>query len=468
LFDNFSAVNTNAHTNWEQETRNRIKIPQTLRRLLFYSFSSFVEVRMNIVSSVQVAIFIALVGLCAAGETAQAQTTAAGTANLVRYRQMFTLAPGEGLDFRADTVALSGAAVPAVHFASDGRVIVAGSGMGGRLFTATSNNGTSYTRLTATNGLSSINDGSVIYLPDGRFRYMVQETSPTNTMTKPRLRIASFISTDGLLWTKESGVRYQPGIADDSVSGVPYCLQVQDSVWRLYYAGDLFGNTAKTMTPAPGFNGVRTAISRDWGVTWTAEITKNISREADIDPHVVYLSNGKFRMYVRSARSSGIIAMDGDSPTSFDTTKITTVLKDGTNGITMRFDPFVVKYPNGNVVCYAGTDGGAGSMSQNVVAVSSIPRTTSVQNQYAEAIELVSMPNPSSELIRVQFTLTKLEHISLKLYNVLGVEVVSLLDAELSAGEYMQTFSHHLPQGSYLLRLQTNTSFTTKAVQVLR
>lgn len=397
-----------------------------------------------------------------------AQTTVAGTTNLARYRQMFTLAPGEGLDFRPDTVALNNAAVPAVHFASDGRVIVAGSGMGGRLFTATSNNGTSYTQLTAANGLSSFNDGSVIYLPDGRFRYMVQEASPTNTMTKPRTRIASFISTDGLLWTKESGVRYQPGIADDSVSGVPYCLQVQDSVWRLYYAGDLFGNTAKTMTPAPGFNGVRTAISRDWGVTWTAEITKNISREADIDPHVVYLSNGKFRMYVRSARSGGIIAMDGDSPTSFDTTKITTVLKDGTNGITMRFDPFVVKYPNGNVVCYAGTDAGAGSMVPTVVAASSIPRTTSVQSGYAEAVGLVSMPNPSAELIRVQFTLTKAEHISLKLYTVLGIEVASLLDAELSVGEYMQTFSHHLPQGSYLLRLQTNTFFTTRTVQVLR
>jgi len=423
---------------------------------------------MKNVSLIHITVCLALIGFFAGGETAQAQTTATGTANLARYRQMFTLAPGEGLDFRADTVTLSGAAVPAVHFASDGRVIIAGSGMGGRLFTATSNNGTSYTQLTAANGLSSFNDGSVIYLPDGRFRYMVQEASPTNTMTKPRVRIASFISTDGLLWTKESGVRYQPGIADDSVSGVPYCLQVQDSVWRLYYAGDLFGNTAKTMTPAPGFNGVRTAISRDWGITWTAEITKNISRSGDIDPHVVYLSNGKFRMYLRSARSGGIIAMDGDSPTSFDTTKITTVLKDGTNGIVMRFDPFVVKYPNGNVVCYAGTDAGAGSMVPTVVAATSIPRTTSVQSKYSEAVGFAVVPNPSSELIHVQFTLTQPEHVSLKLYNVLGVEVASVLDAEMNAGEYRQMFSHHLPQGSYLLRLQTKTSFTTRTLQVTR
>ncbi|MBD1209322.1 MAG: T9SS type A sorting domain-containing protein [Ignavibacteria bacterium] len=429
---------------------------------------------MNTFSFTRAIICAVLLGVCslAATEPMPAQTTPAGIANLARYRQMFTLSPGEGLDFRPDSIALSGAAVPAVHFVSDGRVIVAGSGTGGRLFTATSNNGTSYIRLTAANGLSSFNDGSVIYLPDGRFRYIVQEASPTSTTTKPRTHIASFISTDGLLWTKESGVRYQPGIADDSVSGVPYCLQVQDSVWRLYYAGDLFGNTAKTMTPTPGFNGVRTAISRDWGVTWTAEITKNISRSGDIDPHVVYLSNGKFRMYLRSARSNGIIAIDGDSPTSFDTTKITTVLKDGASGITMRFDPFVVKYPNGNVVCYTGTDAGAGSMPPSVVGATSIPRTTSVQNDVNAAITFTVAPNPASELVRVHFTLVKSERVQLSLYNTLGQEVAQILDENLPAGNYEKSLdmSHwSLASGTYFVQLNTRHSIpTTIPLQVMR
>ncbi len=410
--------------------------------------------------------------LVAAPKLLPAQTTAAGTANLARYRQMFTLSPGDGLDFRPDSVALSGAAVPAVHFVSDGRVIVAGSG-NNRLFAATSNNGVSYTLLAASNGLSGINDGSVIYLPDGRFRYMVQELSPTHTMSKPRIRIASFISSDGLNWTKESGVRYQPGAVDDSVSGVPYCLQVQDSVWRLYYAGDLFGNAAKAMTPMQGFNGVRTAISRDWGVTWTAEITKNISRESDIDPHVVYLSNGKFRMYLRSAKSNGIVAIDGDSPTTFDTTKITTVLKDGTNGITMRFDPFVVKYPNGNVVCYTGTDAGAGSMTPNVVGAVSIPRTTSVHNDVNAVNTFAVAPNPASEFVRVNFTLAKSERVQLSLYSTLGQELAQILDAELSAGEHSYQFNTRYiapnTSSTLFLRLKTqHSSLKTIPIQVLR
>lgn len=424
---------------------------------------------MNTFSFTRAIICAVLLGVCslAATEPMLAQTTPAGTANLARYRQMFTLSPSEGLDFRPDSVALSGAAVPAVHFVSDGRVIVAGSGSG-RLFTATSNNGASYTPLTASNGLSSINDGSVLYLPDGRFRYMVQEISPTHTMSKPRIRIASFISSDGLSWTKESGVRYQPGAADDSVSGVPYCLQVQDSVWRLYYAGDLFGNAAKAMTPVQAFNGVRTAISRDWGVTWTAETTKNISRQGDIDPHVVYLSNGKFRMYLRSAKSGGIIAMEGDSPTTFDTTQITTILKDGANGIVMRFDPFVVKYPNGNVVCYTGTDAGAGSMPPSVVGATSVPRTTSVYDNM-NTVHFTVAPNPASEFVRIHFGLSQSERVRIKIYNVLGWEITLILDSKLPAGNHVIPFDTRvLASGNFFLQIQTSEFFQTQPLQVLR
>jgi hypothetical protein len=401
-----------------------------------------------------------------------AQTTPPGVANLARYRQMFTLAPNEGLDFRPDILALSGAAVPAVHFSADGRVIVAGSGVGGRLFTATSNNGASYTPIPGMNGLSGINDGSVIYLPDGRFRYIVQELSPTHTMTRPRIRIASFISTDGLVWTKESGIRYQPGIADDSVSGVPYCLQIKDSSWRMYYAGDIMGNAARTMSPMPSFNGVRTAISNDWGVTWTSEVSRNITRNGDIDPHVVYLSDGRYRMYLRSARSAGIIAIEGTSPISFDTSRITVVLPDRSNGIVMRFDPFVVKYPNGDVICYTGTDGSAGSMTQTVVAAVSVARPTSTTFSTQANTTLLSMslsPNPAFDFVVLHFALPKPEKVSLKLFNALGQEVAHILDETLPAGEHQKSFDvsrWSLRSGVYVVHSTTQHG-ARKALPVL-
>jgi hypothetical protein len=80
-------------------------------------------------------------------------------------------------------------------------------------------------------------------------------------------------------------------------------------------------------------------------------------------------------------------------------------------------------------------------------------------------------PNPATDQATVSFTLTQREHATLKLYNALGVEVASLLDAEMIAGEHSLPVSLSaiaLPQGAYFLRLQTPTFSTTKPVQVLR
>lgn len=80
-------------------------------------------------------------------------------------------------------------------------------------------------------------------------------------------------------------------------------------------------------------------------------------------------------------------------------------------------------------------------------------------------------PNPATDQATVRFTLTQREHVTLKLYNALGVEVASLLDAEVRAGEHSLPVSLSaiaLPQGAYFLRLQTPTFSHTQPVQVLR
>lgn len=82
---------------------------------------------------------------------------------------------------------------------------------------------------------------------------------------------------------------------------------------------------------------------------------------------------------------------------------------------------------------------------------------------------LIISPNPSSGHIRVQYTLSKATRVSLKAYNVLGVEVTSLLDAEMSAGEHSIEFTaQNSPSGLLFVRLQTGSFSTTQAVQVLR
>ncbi len=96
---------------------------------------------------------------------------------------------------------------------------------------------------------------------------------------------------------------------------------------------------------------------------------------------------------------------------------------------------------------------------------------TGVTDNHAETELLVVAPNPLTDQTAVRFSLTKREHAMLKLYNTLGQEVASLLDAELEAGEHSWSFViRHSPlvDGAYFLRLQTPTFSHTKPIQVTR
>jgi hypothetical protein len=387
-----------------------------------------------------------------------------------RYRAAFTLKPEEGISFTADTTTrLANAAVPAVNLLPSGAFVLMGSGMGGRT-QATTSDGRTFTPRTTASGLNSFADGSTIYLPDGRMRYIGQETSPTHTQQRPRQRIASWISSDGLAWTKEAGVRFQPGVADDSVAGVPYCLQVKDSTWRLYYIGDLMGNYGKTV--GRGFNGVRTAISNDWGQTFTPEKTTNISREGDVDPHVVYLTNGKFRMYLKSAKTQGSITfVEGTDGVNFDTTKITEIIKSNGGGVAARYDPFVMKFPDGRILCFLGTDDGVQGGRQKIIAEVGNAVPTSVAESLRNIVFSV-MPNPAQNLVTVKFTLPIFGRVSLKIFNILGQEIAQVFDETLSAGEHTRLLDiGHLSLVNQMLFLQLNTqnsTLNTLLLQVMR
>jgi hypothetical protein len=387
-----------------------------------------------------------------------------------RYRAALTLKPEEGISFSADTTTrLANAAVPAVNLLPSGAFVLMGSGMGGRT-QATTFDGKTFTARTTASGLNSFADGSTIYLPDGRMRYIGQETSPSHTQQRPRQRIASWISSDGLAWVKEAGVRFQPGVADDSAAGVPYCLQVRDSTWRLYYIGDLMGNYGKTV--GRGFNGVRTAISNDWGLTFTSEKTTNITREGDVDPHVVYLTNGRFRMYLKSAKTQGsIIFFEGTDGVNFDTTKITEVIKSNGGGVSARYDPFVMKFPDGRILCFLGTDDGVQGGRQKIIADVGNVVLTSVAESLGN-IAFRIMPNPAQNLIVVHFTLPTSERVSLKVFNILGQEIAQILDETLSAGEYEKSFvigDWSLVSGTLFVQFKTQHSkLNSIPLQVLR
>lgn len=85
---------------------------------------------------------------------------------------------------------------------------------------------------------------------------------------------------------------------------------------------------------------------------------------------------------------------------------------------------------------------------------------------------LTVSPNPSQNLVTIQFTLIQNERVSLKLFNSLGQEIARILDETLPAGKYEKSLDMSrwsLVNGAYFLQLQTNDQkLQTIPLQVIR
>jgi len=104
----------------------------------------------------------------------------------------------------------------------------------------------------------------------------------------------SATSTDGLSFTKQSGIRYSGTTADGGIVSAFDIAKEPDKL-RLYYIGDWSGK-----------NNIRTATSTDGGNTWTFE-QGNICGDDNagggpnsfVDPDIVKLPSGGYKLYVK-------------------------------------------------------------------------------------------------------------------------------------------------------------------------
>lgn len=350
--------------------------------------------------------------------------------NPIDWRPFFTLQPGEGRSFTVDTAAIVTGGVPVLNIANDGRIILgysAGPGGGGTM--TVENNGRTHLAMPKANRGP---DGGFVYLPDGRTRLLTEEPAPNNTPNRHRSRIISWISADGLTWSKESGIRYQPGIEDDSISSVPSVAQVRDSVWRLYYVGDFYRT-----------NGTRTAISTDWGWTWSAESRGNIIGQGFVDPQPVYLDNG-IRLYMRigfgnpDPSKAGIGYCDSDDGLHFAPEQVVLVVSDTALPRMMKLDPSVIRFPNGDIACYIGAAPMQGSADPAKVIVARANRMLAVPGDPArptEGVELSVSPQPMRGHGVLHIRADRHRTGSVAVSDLLGRTVVSVPDRSFSAGD---------------------------------
>jgi len=370
----------------------------------------------------------------------------------INWKPYFTLDPAEGISFIIDSTAIiTGGVGPGINIANDGSIILGcGKGLPGRVESVTVDNGQSYTPLTGLITPLQM-DGGFVYFNDGRTRFLCEDQLPTSTSTKYKTHVVSYISSDGKNWTREAGTRYQPGIADDSICSVPEVIQVNDTTWRMYYVGDWYAS-----------NGIRTAISHNLGLTWIPESDSNILPDNFVDPHPVYLTNGQIRLYCKLP--GGIGYMDGDGLNFTGSwVQVFTSMAGFTNG---KYDPFVIKFPNGKVACYTGTDNLTGTVTKIIAAWSS-PNTG--VNCTSSPVISDFYPNPVENENTLIYFLEKEAIISIRLLDMQGRILKTYVNLENQApGQHCMNIQipDNLPYGNYQLTISTQNG--TVSVKLVR
>jgi hypothetical protein len=78
-------------------------------------------------------------------------------------------------------------------------------------------------------------------------------------------------------------------------------------------------------------------------------------------------------------------------------------------------------------------------------------------------------PNPFNPTTNIEFSIPRSAHLSIAIYNALGIRVSTLADAHYGAGRYLATWdASSFPSGVYFCRIQTPGFVDTKRLVLLK
>ena len=198
---------------------------------------------------------------------------------------------------------------------------------------------------------------------------------------------------------------------------------------------------------------------------------------------------------ISAAGAMGLAVMDYENDGDLDfitvndqlqTNGITVFLNDGTGSFTTRencFFPFATGLPRSVVASDFDQDG-----KTDIAIVSSVATgvdslfvlynlgggTVGIQEQEIEEIPTTfslaqNFPNPFNPTTTIQFSLPQAGDVTLKIYNVLGEEVKTLVNEFKGIGNHSVQFNaNNLASGMYLYRLQAGGFVETKKMILLK
>jgi len=101
------------------------------------------------------------------------------------------------------------------------------------------------------------------------------------------------------------------------------------------------------------------------------------------------------------------------------------------------------------------------------------PATSVDDNDNPDAVKNLTLkqnyPNPSNATTTICFSVPHREKVTLKIFDLLGNEITTLLDEEMAAGEHRVIFElKNLPTGVYFYRIQAGKSIDEKKLVILK
>ena len=120
---------------------------------------------------------------------------------------------------------------------------------------------------------------------------------------------------------------------------------------------------------------------------------------------------------------------------------------------------------NSQGIIFAGTSTGG--------IFRSIETTTLVEENIAEVNNIYSLaqnyPNPFNPLTSIEFTLPRSEYVELKVYNILGADVATLISDKMTQGKYTYQFDGSgLASGVYFYRIETGDFHDVKKMTIIK
>ena len=119
---------------------------------------------------------------------------------------------------------------------------------------------------------------------------------------------------------------------------------------------------------------------------------------------------------------------------------------------------------------YCEPHGGPGGTGMAAVVIVQNPVSVDDEKLMADKFELLqNFPNPFNPSTKIEYRISDRSFVSLKVYNILGDEVATLVNEEKQTGVYNVNFdASGLSSGMYLYKLQAGSFLETKKMILLR